>query len=53
MKHIELPNLYLVGFMGVGKSALGRRVAKELNYQFIDSDRSIEKERGRPISEIF
>lgn len=53
MKQIEFPNLYLVGFMGVGKSALGRRVAKELDYQFIDSDQSIEKECGRPISEIF
>ena len=53
VKHIELPNLYLVGFMGVGKSALGRRVAKQLNYQFIDSDQSIEKVCGRPISEIF
>lgn len=53
MKQIELPNLYLVGFMGVGKSALGRRVAKELDYQFIDSDQSIEKECARPISEIF
>ncbi len=53
MKQIKFPNLYLVGFMGVGKSALGRRVAKELDYQFIDSDQSIEKECGRPISEIF
>ena len=53
MKQIKFPNLYLVGFMGVGKSALGRRVAKELNYQFIDSDHSIEKEYGRPIPEIF
>jgi len=53
MKQIELPNLYLVGFMGVGKSALGRRVAKELDYQFIDSDQSIENKCGRPISEIF
>ncbi len=52
-KQIELPNLYLVGFMGVGKSALGRRVAKELGYQFIDSDQSIEKKCGRRISEIF
>ena len=52
-KQIELPNLYLVGFMGVGKSALGRRVAKELDYQFIDSDQSIENKCGRPISEIF
>ena len=53
MKQIKFPNLYLVGFMGVGKTALGRRVAKELDYQFFDSDKSIEKTCGRSISEIF
>ena len=47
------PNLYLVGFMGVGKSAIGRRVAKELGYRFLDSDHCIEKEQGRAIPEIF
>jgi shikimate kinase len=39
--------------MGVGKSALGRRVAHELGYQFIDSDQSIEKQVGQSISAIF
>lgn len=47
------PNLYLVGFMGVGKSAIGRRVARELGYRFIDSDHWIEKEQGKRIPEIF
>lgn len=47
------PNLYLVGFMGVGKSAVGRRVARELGYRFIDSDRAIEKQLGKRIPEIF
>ncbi|MGB0264311.1 MAG: shikimate kinase, partial [Opitutales bacterium] len=37
----------------VGKSALGRRVAHELGYQFIDSDQSIEKQVGQSISAIF
>lgn len=46
-------NLYLVGFMGVGKSLIGRRVAKELGLRFIDSDLAIEKAVGCPISEIF
>ena len=46
-------NLYLVGFMGVGKSAVGRGVAKLLNYEFIDSDWAIEKTDGRAISKIF
>lgn len=47
------PNLYLVGFMGVGKSAIGRRVARELGFRFIDSDHQIEKEQGKKIPEIF
>ncbi|NCG09255.1 MAG: shikimate kinase [Verrucomicrobia bacterium] len=46
-------NLYLVGFMGVGKSLIGRRVAKELGLRFIDSDVAIERAVGCPISEIF
>jgi shikimate kinase len=47
------PNLYLVGFMGVGKSAIGRRAARELGLRFIDSDHQIEKEQGKKIPEIF
>ncbi len=46
-------NLYLVGFMGVGKSVIGQRVAKELGLRFIDSDNAIEKSVGCSISEIF
>ena len=47
------PNLYLVGFMGVGKSSIGRRVARELGYRFLDSDYVIEKQEGRHIPKIF
>ena len=47
------PNLYLVGFMGVGKSALGRRAARALGYRFIDSDQAIEQSAGQKIPEIF
>jgi shikimate kinase len=47
------PNLYIVGFMGVGKSAIGRRVARELSFQFIDTDEAIEKQVGKKIPEIF
>ena len=46
-------NLYLVGFMGTGKSAVGRRLAEKLGYWFLDSDRAIEEAEGRPITEIF
>lgn len=39
--------------MGVGKSAIGRRVARELDYRFIDSDSVIEGEQGKRIPAIF
>jgi shikimate kinase len=47
------PNLYLVGFMGVGKSVFGRKAARELGLRFIDSDHQIEREQGKKIPEIF
>lgn len=47
------PNLYLIGFMGVGKSAVGRGVARQLGMRFIDSDAAIEAKEGRSIAEIF
>lgn len=39
--------------MGVGKSAIGRRLANELGFQFIDSDDEIERAEGKSIPEIF
>lgn len=48
-----MPNIYLIGFMGVGKSAVGRSVARALRMDFIDSDWAIEQEAGKPISKIF
>lgn len=47
------PNLYLVGFMGTGKSTIGRMVAQKLDFQFIDSDHAIEENEGMSIPEIF
>lgn len=49
----ELPNLYLVGFMGTGKSALGRRLAARFGMRFLDSDSEIEKGRGMSVKDIF
>lgn len=46
-------NLILVGFMGSGKSTVGRRLARALQWRFVDLDRMIELEAGRPIPEIF
>ncbi|MGF1485027.1 MAG: shikimate kinase [Opitutales bacterium] len=49
----NLPNLYLVGFMGTGKSAVGRQLAQRLSMEWIDSDQAIEAHLGRTIPEIF
>lgn len=46
-------NLYLVGFMGTGKSTVGRQVAKQLGFQFLDSDHEIERVQGKAVSRIF
>ena len=45
--------LVLLGFMGSGKSTLGRQLAVALNFNFIDLDRFIETEENRKIPEIF
>jgi shikimate kinase len=49
----EFHLLYLVGFMGSGKSTVGRRLAELLGWTFVDLDQEIEKLEGMPISEIF
>ena len=46
-------NLYLVGFMGTGKSTVGRAVAMRLGFRLLDSDHEIERERGRTVAQIF
>lgn len=43
----------LVGLMGVGKSSIGRRLAKVLGLPFRDADAEIEKAAGRSVSDIF
>ncbi len=46
-------NLYLVGFMGTGKTTIGRAVAQRLGFTLHDSDHEIERQQGRSIAEIF
>ena len=46
-------NLALVGFMGSGKSTVGRLVAQDLEFQFVDTDSLIEEKAGISIAEIF
>ena len=50
---ISKKNLVLLGMMGVGKTAVGKLLAKKLNLQFFDIDQIIEKESKSKINEIF
>ncbi len=52
-RRLEGLNVYLVGMMGAGKSAVGRPLAEALGYRFIDADAVLEQAAGRPIAEIF
>ncbi len=54
--HLKLkrtPGIYLVGFMGSGKTTVGRTLAWELGWNFIDIDDDIESQQGVTIAEIF
>lgn len=48
-----MKNIVLVGFMGSGKTAVGKRLADKLGYKFIDTDEIIEKSEGKSITAIF
>jgi shikimate kinase len=46
-------NLALIGFMGTGKTTVGRLVAEALHFEFIDTDELIQAHTGKSITEIF
>lgn len=50
---IPQTNLYLVGFMGTGKTTIGRAIAYRLKHQLLDSDHEIEQIEDRTVSDIF
>ncbi|WP_216904905.1 shikimate kinase [Synechococcus sp. CCY 9618] len=52
-RRLEGLNIYLVGMMGAGKSAVGRPLAEALGYRFIDADTALEAAAGQPIATIF
>jgi shikimate kinase len=48
-----MKNIVLTGFMGTGKTEVGRMLAKKLGYSFLDADAEIEKTTGMTIAAIF
>jgi len=46
-------NVALIGFMGVGKTEVGKVLAKKLNKEFVELDSLIERKAGKSITEIF
>jgi shikimate kinase len=49
----NIRNIALCGFMGTGKSAVGRMVAEQLHFAFLDTDTVIEARAGKRIAQIF
>jgi shikimate kinase len=50
---VAVSRIYLIGFMGAGKTTVGRRLAKKLGWKFIDLDEEIERLEHRAIADIF
>lgn len=48
-----MKRIVLMGFMGAGKTTVGKRLAERISCEFIDTDELIEKEQGKKISDIF
>lgn len=47
------PNVILTGFMGTGKTTIGKMLAKRLQYAFVDTDALIAQRAGKTVPEIF
>ena len=45
--------VFLVGYMGVGKTTIGKKIAKLLKFRYIDLDAEIEVAMGVPVAAIF
>ena len=48
-----MQNLILIGYMGSGKTTVGKLLSKRYGYQFVDTDEMIEKQQNCKISDIF
>ena len=49
----RIVNIALIGFMGTGKTSVGRLVAEQLHFHYLDTDEMIQAATGKTITEIF
>ena len=49
----QLVNIALIGFMGTGKTSVGRLLAEQLHFEFLDTDELIQTQTGQTIADIF
>lgn len=52
-KQITFMRIFLIGYMGSGKTTIGSEVAKRLNLNFVDMDAHIENQQHKTVAEIF
>lgn len=50
---MEKQRIFLIGFMGAGKTTLGKKLANKMDYQFVDIDQEIEKKFDRSVLSFF
>ena len=53
LSEIKKKNICIMGFMGSGKSIIGKDLSKYLNLNFYDTDKEIERKTKKKINEIF
>lgn len=53
MRSVNTANVILCGFMGTGKTTIGKVLASRMGWDFVDTDELIVTQTGKPISEIF
>ena len=51
--NIHAPNIILIGFMGSGKTVIGRQTARLLNFDFADTDEEIHQVTGMELTQLF
>jgi shikimate kinase len=49
----HIVNIALIGFMGTGKTSVGRLLAEQLHFHFLDTDELIQSHTGRTVGDIF